>query len=190
MSKVIEIRNQIHTIRGVKVMLDENLASLYQVETKYLVRQFKRNLDRFPDNYAFQLTKDEFLRCQNVTSKKGSGGRRYLPFAFTEHGTLMLASILRSENAIKINQLIIKVFIELRQQIMSHSEYAELKQSIKHIESRMDAISTNNMVDGILVEKKMTTMSADIRRISEALDTFQEGYIVIKRPENGSINEG
>lgn len=87
-------------------------------ETKYLLRQFKRNSERFPDTDAFQLSRKEFLRCQNVTSNEGRGGRRYLPYSFTEHGTLMMASLLRSEAAIKVNQLIIQVFVELRQQVI------------------------------------------------------------------------
>jgi len=81
---VQKIENKIFQIRGRKVMLDEDLARLYEVETKYLTRQVRRNVRRFPEDFMFRLTKEEFLRCQNVTSKVGRGGRRYLPPALVE----------------------------------------------------------------------------------------------------------
>ncbi len=88
------IENKIYVIRGHKVMLDSDLAQLYDVETKALNQAIKRNLERFPEDFMFQLTKEEWdsLRSQTVTSKQGKGGRRYLPRVFTEHGILMLAT--------------------------------------------------------------------------------------------------
>jgi len=112
------IENKIYLIRGQKVMLDYDLAELYGVETKYLKRQVKRNARRFPKDFMFELTKKEFLRCQNVTSSYG--GRRYLPYAFTEHGIAMLSSILKSEKAVQVNILIIRTFIELRKILSTH----------------------------------------------------------------------
>ena len=92
-----EIQSMIYTFRGMQVMLDSDLAMLYQVETKYLNRQRNRNAERFPEDFCFQLSKEEYeiLRCQNVTSKNenGSGGRRYLPYVFTEQGIAMLSAI-------------------------------------------------------------------------------------------------
>ena len=91
------IERNIYLIRGKKVMFDHDLASLYGVETKALNRAVKRNLSRFPEDFMFQLTPDEALRCHFGTSKKtGKGGRRYLPYAFTEHGILILSSVLNS----------------------------------------------------------------------------------------------
>ena len=178
-------------MRGVRVMLDEDLAFLYRVETKYLVRQFKRNLERFPEGYAFQITKGEFLRCQNGTSKQARGGRRYLPYAFTEHGTLLLSSILRSATAIKVNQTIIQVFVELRQQVMTRSEYEQLKQSVRHIESRMDALETHAVVDNTMLTTKMTELSREVQEMRkghsqflEAIDQFESAHIIIQRPDN------
>lgn len=103
----LDIKNMIYTFRGKQVMLDSDLAMLYQVETKYLNRQRNRNEARFPEDFCFQLTKEEyeFLRCQNVTSKKenGSGGRRYMPYVFTEQGIAMLSTVLKSEVATNVS---------------------------------------------------------------------------------------
>lgn len=111
-----QIQNMIYVIRGQKVMLDSDLARLYEVETKYLNRQVKRNQIRFPDDFMFQLSKDEFdsLRCQNVTSKDGKGGRRYQPTVFTELGVAMLSSVLKSERAAIVNISIMRTFVSLR----------------------------------------------------------------------------
>jgi len=110
-----EIRNKIYTIRGVQVMLDSDLASLYEVETFNLNKAVKRNSDRFPQNFCFQLNSDEFnvLRFQIGISKE-RGGRRYLPYAFTEQGVAMLAGILHSDVAVKMSIAIINTFVEMR----------------------------------------------------------------------------
>ena len=114
----IEIQNIIYTIRDKQVMIDSDLAMLYQVETKYLNRQRSRNKDRFPEDFCFQLNKEEyeFLRCQNVTSKKesGSGGRRYMPYVFTEQGIAMLSAVLKSEVATNVSVNIMRAFVEMR----------------------------------------------------------------------------
>ena len=96
-----EIQSMIYTFKGMQVMLDSDLVSLYQAETKYLNRQRNRNAERFPEDFCFQLSKEEYeiMRCQNVTSKNanGSGGRRYLTYVFTEQELAMLSSVLKSE---------------------------------------------------------------------------------------------
>jgi len=102
------IEGIIYLIRERKVILDFDLAGLYGVETKYLKRQVKRNIKRFPTDFMFQLTKKEHLRRQNVTSSYG--GRRYLPFAFTEQGIAMLSSVLNSERAIQVNIQVMRTF--------------------------------------------------------------------------------
>ncbi len=114
------IEGKILLIRGKKVMLDRDLAALYGVETKQLTRQVRRNIDRFPDDFMFRLTKEEFLRCQIGTSK--SGGRRYSPYAFTEHGILMLSSVLNSKKAIQVNIQIMRTFVKLRQILSTNKE--------------------------------------------------------------------
>jgi len=132
------IESKIFFIRGYKVMLDRDLARLYGVETKYLIRQVKRNPLRFPEDFMFQLTSEEFLRCQNVTSSWG--GRRYLPYAFTEQGIAMLSSVLNSERAIQVNIAIMRAFVKLRELMITHKDLArkieELEQKFrKHDEN-------------------------------------------------------
>lgn len=132
-----QVASKIHIIRGVKVMLDSDLAELYQVETKVLNQAVKRNIFRFPDDFMFQLTENEYdiyLRSQFVTSNQ-KGGRRYLPFVFTEHGTVMLASILNSERAIFVSLQIVRTFIKLRQLLESNKE---LSQKIVQLEDKYD----------------------------------------------------
>jgi phage regulator Rha-like protein len=120
----IIIERRIFLIRGVKVMLDSDLAELYDLPVKVLVQSLKRNPDRFPDDFMFQLTKEEFdsLRSQIVTSNTGRGGRRYLPYAFTEHGVSMLSSVLNSKRAVQLNILIIRTFIKIREILASNKE--------------------------------------------------------------------
>ncbi|MEO7311106.1 MAG: ORF6N domain-containing protein [Chitinophagaceae bacterium] len=111
------IQNKIYEIRGQKVMLDFDLAELYQTETKYLKRSVRQNRKRFPADFMFELTREELegLRCNFSTSKRG--GTRYLPFAFTEHRVTMLASVVNSVKAIDMNIAIVRAFIALKQLI-------------------------------------------------------------------------
>jgi len=122
------IKSKIHEIRGVKVMLDFDLAEIYGVKTKRLNEQVSRNIKRFPCDFMFQLTNQEFtvLRSQFATSRWSR--TRYLPYAFTEHGVAMLASVLTSEKAIEINLDIVRAFIALRQYALG---YAELNHKIE-----------------------------------------------------------
>jgi hypothetical protein len=119
------IQEKIYQIRGEKIMLDFDLAGLYDVETKVLNQAVKRNIARFPEDFMFQLTPTEYknLKSQIVTSSWG--GSRKLPFAFTEHGVTMLAGILRSEKAIGINIMIVRAFIALRQVALQYKELAD-----------------------------------------------------------------
>jgi hypothetical protein len=121
----------IYIIRGTKVMLDRDLAMLYGVETRTLVQAIKRNLERFPEDFMFQLTKNEMknLISQIVTSSWG--GHRKPPIAFTEQGVAMLSSVLRSPRAVKVNIEIMRAFIRLRQVLTSHKELAKELQEVK-----------------------------------------------------------
>jgi len=127
------IQNKIYEIRGQKVMLDFDLAQLYEVETKALNLAVKRNIQRFPKDFMFQLTDEDWdsLRFQIVTSKRG--GRRYLPYAFTEHGLAMLSGILNSEKAIQVNIAIMRAFVMIRQYALT---YNELTVKLKEIEGK------------------------------------------------------
>ena len=134
---VDRIEKAILLIHGQKVMLDADLAELYGVETKVLVQAVKRNLERFPEDFMFQLSQEEFaiLRSQIVTSSDW-GGRRYRPYAFTEQGVAMLSSVLRSQRAIQVNIEIMRAFIRLRQMLASH---VELARKLDALEKKYDA---------------------------------------------------
>ena len=118
------VMNKIYLIRGQKVMLDRDLAELYGTETKVLKQAVKRNIDRFPDDFIFELTQKEFesLRSQIVTSNKGRGGARYLPLAFTEQGVSMLSGVLNSETAVRVHIQIIRVFAKMRELLLTHKD--------------------------------------------------------------------
>ncbi|PIP93179.1 MAG: DNA-binding protein [Bdellovibrio sp. CG12_big_fil_rev_8_21_14_0_65_39_13] len=111
-----QIQNMIYVIRGLRVMLDSDLARLYGVETGALNRQVKRNQNRFPEDFMFQMTFQEYevLRCQIGISNEGKGGRRYQPLVFTENGVAMLSSVLGSKTAIQVNIAIMRIFTKLR----------------------------------------------------------------------------
>jgi hypothetical protein len=188
-----DLKSRIYTLRGVKVMLDRDLALLYAVETKTLNRAVKRNLKRFPLDFMFQLTHYEVESLQyqfgtaNISSKS-----RVFPYAFSEQGISMLSSVLNSELAIDINIKIMRAFVSLRRSIAIHPEYALLKETVKFIESRMDTIEANHLVDQITMNKKITHLSKDmydirddVRRISDILDHFQDAHVIIKRPDGG-----
>jgi phage regulator Rha-like protein len=131
------VQQAILALRGQHVMLDEDLAALYGVATKTLIRAVKRNRTRFPEDFMFQLSSDEFanLRYQFGTSSSW-GGRRYPPFAFTEHGVAMLSSVLRSPRAIQVNIEIVRAFVRLRQILASH---VDLARKLAALEKRYDA---------------------------------------------------
>ena len=143
------IQNKIFEISGCKVMLDFDLALLYNVENKRLKEAVRRNVNRFPDDFMFELTKIEYdsLRSQIASLKNGRGQHlKYLPFAFTEQGIAMLSSVLNSEKAIEINISIIRAFVMMRQFTLS---YSELKTRIEEIENQFPDIykALNYLVD-------------------------------------------
>ncbi|WP_462220667.1 ORF6N domain-containing protein [Ferruginibacter sp.] len=144
-----KIVDKIHLVRGLKVMIDKDIAELYGVETKRLKEQVNRNINRFPSHYMIELTKDEYesLRSQNATLKQGAH-TKYLPYAFTEHGVLMLANVLKSGRAIEMSIKIIDVFVKLREMLLTHTDIL-LKLEI--------------------LEKQVVQNSDEIRTIFEAL---------------------
>ena len=150
-------------------MLDSDLARLYEIETKALNRAVKRNIERFPDFFMFQLTAEEYgsLRCQNGTSNGGTsnigkGGRRYLPYVFTEHGVLMLSSVLNSQKAISVNIEIMVTFTKLRQYVISQNatneQIAELRKLLMlYIEKNDKRVSDIIIVLNNLLEQPKKT---------------------------------
>ena len=135
---------KIYFIRDQKVMLDSDLAELYEVETKRLNQQVKRNDDRFPQDFMFQLTEKEWenLRLQNATSSWG--GRRTLPYVFTEHGVLMLSSVLNSDRAIAVNIQIVRIFTKLRELVLDQKdlllELEKMKQKLVGQDDKLELI--------------------------------------------------
>ena len=137
MNNLVHIQNLIYVIRGQRVMLDSDLARLYEVETKVLNQAVKRNIERFPDDFMFQLTKDEyeFLKSQIVTSKiktETRGGRQYFPYVFTEQGVSMLSSVLKSKQAIQINVQIMRTFVKMREWAIENKEIAQRLTELEH----------------------------------------------------------
>jgi hypothetical protein len=130
------IQSKIFEIRSQKVMLDFDLAELYETETKYIKRSVRANIRRFPDDFMFELTKEEWelLRCNFSTSNQ-RGGTRYMPFAFTEQGVSMLSSVLNSDKAIDVNIAIMRAFVFVRQYALTHKD---LTDKIKELESIYD----------------------------------------------------
>ena len=124
-----DIQSKIYEVRGMKVMLDRDLAALYQVETKRLNEQVKRNKNRFPSDFMFQLSSDEFedWKSQFATSNRDKMGLRRAPYAFTEQGVSMLSSILKSEVAVQVNIKIIRTFVEIRRLLASNNIESELR---------------------------------------------------------------
>src|SRR2546430_3848424 len=144
--KIAGIESAIYLLRGQRVMLDSDLAAIYRVTTKRLNEQLKRNRNRFPDDFAFQLTTEEFrnsksqiatssLMSQFVTSS-GHGGRRKLPWAFTEHGAIMLASVLNSDIAVQASIRVVRAFVKLREMIAAN---AQLAAKLEEFERRLDS---------------------------------------------------
>jgi phage regulator Rha-like protein len=132
------ISQKIFFVRGARIMLDADLARLYGVATKNLNKAVKRNVSRFPMDFMFRLSSNELLnlRFQSGTSKRGQGGRRYAPYAFTEQGIAMLSSVLRSQRAVQVNIAIMRTFVRLREMLATHEE---LRRKIDEMEKRYDA---------------------------------------------------
>jgi hypothetical protein len=138
MVPLVEIERRILTLRGQKVMLDSDLAGLYGVTTKRLNEQVRRNRGRFPRDFMFELSSEETatLRSQNATSKRGRGGRRYAPYAFTEHGAIMLASVLSTRVAVQASVHVVRAFVRLREILATHRDLAR---KLEELEGKYDA---------------------------------------------------
>jgi phage regulator Rha-like protein len=155
---VESIADKIYFVRGQRVMLDSDLAEVYSVTTKRLNEQVKRNIERFPEDFMFQLTEQEFesLRSQFATSNKQRGGRRYFPYVFTEHGAVMLASVLKSQIAVDASIQVVRAFIQMRTILLLHSDLAErieeLEQTVDKHDEKFKVVS--HLLTQILGDKK------------------------------------
>ena len=160
------ITKQIAVFRHHRVLLDDDLAEIYGVPTKVLLQAVKRNSERFPEDFMFQLNADEWqsLRSQSVTSNNGRGGRRYAPYAFTEQGVAMLSSVLNSPQAIAVNIEIMRAFVRLREVILSNKDLAqrldELENKADLIEIKHDTFAHNTRVQLKQVFEAIRELSA------------------------------
>ena len=185
------ISTKIFEIRGQKVMLDRDLAALYQVKTKVLNQAVKRNTERFPsEKYMFQLTKDELdsLWSQIVTANVSSKSRSF-PYVFTEHGTIQLSAILNSKIAIKVNHIVIDAFIELRKQINTNPNYTELKEQLNRLERQIinveDTFKLQQRIDTNSQNQKIIQLTEQVGEFTKIMNEFQDNNLIIKRPEEG-----
>ena len=150
-----KILNKIYAIRGEKVMLDRDLAEMYGVETKQLKRQLKRNIERFPKDFMFELTTKEFENLRSQIGTSSWGGTRYMPMAFSEQGVAMLSSILNSKTAIEVNIRIIRVFTKMREYTLTHKEILlQLSKLEKGVKGNSQDIENIFMVLKELIEKQ------------------------------------
>jgi hypothetical protein len=170
------IEQLIYEVRGFKVMLDSDLAEIYGVETKRLNEQVKRNIDRFPEDFMFQLSKEEYdtLRSQIATSKRGKGGRRYLPYVFPEHGAVMLANVLNSPAAVQASIQVVRAFNRLRSFALTHEELAK---KIHDLEKKHD--------------RQFQVVFDALRQLLNPPDQHKRriGFNVEDNPEGKSIND-
>jgi len=173
-SLAVSVDSRILVVRRQKVILDTDLAELYDVPVKRLNEQVKRNRERFPSDFMFQLTTEELesLRSQNATSKTGRGGRRYAPYAFTEHGAIMAATVLNSERAVEMSVFVVRAFVRLREMLATNEKLAA---KIDELEQRLDThdASIQDLIEAI--RQMMLPDPATGRQIGFALPAPKSG---------------
>ncbi len=148
------IASKIYLIRDVKVMLDRDLAELYSVETKRLKEQVRRNIERFPEDFMFELTKEELENLRSQFATSSWGGARYLPMAFSEHGVLMLSSVLKSERAVQVNIQIMRTFIKLREALIDNKDLRRELEELKQITEERFQVVFETLDQLLTVESK------------------------------------
>ena len=175
------IQDIIYDIRGAKVMLDYDLASMYEVDVSQLKRQVRRNIDRFPEDFMFELTSEEVsaLRCQNGILKTGRGQHsKYLPFAFTEEGVAMLSGVLRSKVAVQVNINIMRAFVAVRQAIAAlHSSelrYEQISHKVDQLNAHVEEILHDQNNINQLQSQFNNELALQIEVINDALDQLRE----------------
>ena len=175
------IQDIIYDIRGAKVMLDYDLASMYEVDVSQLKRQVRRNIDRFPEDFMFELTSEEVsaLRCQNGILKTGRGQHsKYLPFAFTEEGVAMLSGVLRSKVAVQVNINIMRAFVAVRQAIAalqsSELRYEQISRKVDQLNAHVEEILHDQNDINQLQSQFNSEVALQIEVINDALDQLRE----------------
>lgn len=185
------IRSKIITLRGRAVMLDADLASLYGTETKKLNQQVKRNIERFPDMFAFQLTREEFagLKSQSVTASSEHGGRRTPPWAFTEHGVAMAATVLTSPRAVQVLHLIIEVFVDTRQQMLSGAaakETGKYRKRLASIHQKLEKFS-EAILDVEINKRDHTTVREEAEALTTSVLDAVKAHLADKQVRNEEV---
>ena len=148
------IASKIYLIRGIKVMIDRDLAKLYGVETKRLKEQVRRNIERFPEDFMFELTKDETSNLRSQFATSSWGGARYLPMAFSEHGVLMLSSVLNSERAVQVNIQIMRTFTKLREALIDNKDLRKELEELKQLTEERFRVVFETLDQLLTVESK------------------------------------
>lgn len=187
--RVDTIKSSIYEVRGQRVMLDSDLAELYEVEVSQLKRQVRRNIDRFPEDFMFELTREEYdsLRCQNGTIKSGRGQHsKYLPFAFTEEGVAMLSGMLKSKTAVQVNINIMRAFVAIRHAVasmqLSDLRYEQLSHKVDQLNAYVEEILHDQNDINQIQEQTNNEIAVQIEAINEALDQLRDIKVEPRTP--------
>lgn len=185
------ITSNIRVVRGQKVLLDSHLASLYGVTTKRFNEQVKRNLERFPDDFMFQIDEEEFdaLRSQSATSKgqpAGRGGRRYRPYAFTEHGAIMAAMVLNSPMATQVSVYVVRAFVKLRELVVSTQELAL---RLNHLECKVELITFEHNTFQYATEEQLKRILDALRELMTPPEPVAKRPIGFVVPDDNSASK-
>lgn len=183
------IKSSIYEVRGQRVMLDSDLAELYEVEVSQLKRQVRRNIDRFPEDFMFELTREEYdsLRCQNGTIKSGRGQHsKYLPFAFTEEGVAMLSGMLKSKTAMQVNINIMRAFVAIRHAVasmqLSDLRYEQLSYKVDQLNAYVEEILHDQNDINQIQEQTNNEIAVQVEAINEALDQLRDIKVEPRTP--------
>lgn len=183
------IKSSIYEVRGQRVMLDSDFAELYEVEVSQLKRQVRRNIDRFPEDFMFELTREEYdsLRCQNGTIKSGRGQHsKYLPFAFTEEGVAMLSGMLKSKTAVQVNINIMRAFVAIRHAVasmqLSDLRYEQLSHKVDQLNAYVEEILHDQNDINQIQEQTNNEIAVQIEAINEALDQLPDIKVEPRTP--------
>lgn len=179
------IQQYIYMIRGCKVILDSDLAALYRVETKAVLRAVKRNIDRFPEDFMFQLSESEFENLRYQFGTSSWGGRRYLPYAFTEQGVAMLSSVLKSKRAVEVNIAIMRTFVKLRQIL---ADNASLRKKIEEHDEKIKYIF--NILAEMLEAEEKPKKQIGYHTEKQGHKTSNKNTSRIKTSRRGQISAG
>lgn len=187
--QVDTIKSSIYEVRGQRVMLDSDFAELYEVEVSQLKRQVRRNIDRFPEDFMFELTREEYdsLRCQNGTIKSGRGQHsKYLPFAFTEEGVAMLSGMLKSKTAVQVNINIMRAFVAIRHAVasmqLSDLRYEQLSHKVDQLNAYVEEILHDQNDINQIQEQTNNEIAVQIEAINEALDQLRDIKVEPRTP--------